>query len=166
LYSRRQFKVRYQTDLGRKKKHDTYVAVVFSLEDFNTINEILGYTTTQKCIRAMGTYIDRHFGAVGGFSARRSINQFEIVLPFSDLDEATTILSNFIRDFRSNGLKNIVNAANTVDSNIECFEFTILAGLALGKPVLELESVMQFAELNQKPIAQLQCEIPKQSDKN
>jgi phospholipid/cholesterol/gamma-HCH transport system ATP-binding protein len=61
LYSKRQFKVRYQTDLGRKNEHKTYVAVVFSLEDFATISESLGYTATQKSIRAMGTYIDRHF---------------------------------------------------------------------------------------------------------
>ena len=159
LYSKRQFKVRYQTDLGRKDDHQTYVAVVFSLEDFDAINETMGYTATQKSIRAMGQCIDRHFGAVGGFSARRSINQFETVLPFSDLEEATRILDIFIEDFRSNGLQNIVNAANTVRSDVNCFEFSILAGLALGKPFLELESVMQFAELNQKSIAQLQCEI-------
>ena len=166
LYSKRQFKVRYQTDLGRKDDQQTYVAVVFSLEDFDAINAGMGYTATQKSIRAMGQYIDRHFGAVGGFSARRSINQFETVLPFSDLEEATRILNNFVEDFRNNGLKRIVNAANSVRSDVNCFEFMILAGLALGKPVLELESVMQFAELNRKPIAQLQCEIPNQSDKN
>jgi phospholipid/cholesterol/gamma-HCH transport system ATP-binding protein len=166
LYSKRQFKVRYQTDLGRKDDQQTYVAVVFSLEDFDAINAGMGYTATQKSIRAMGQYIDRHFGAVGGFSARRSINQFETVLPFSDLEEATHILHDFIEDFRSSGLQNIVSAANKVRSDVNCFEFSILAGLALGKPVLELESVMQFAELNRKPIAQLQCEIPNQSDKN
>ena len=166
LYSRRQFKVRYQTDLGRKNEHKTYVAVVFSLEDFDVINKILGYTATQKCIRAMGKYIDHHFGAVGGFSARRSINQFETVLPFSDLEEASRIMKNFVEDFRGNGLKHIIKAAKTVDSEIDCFEFSILAGLALGKPVLELDSVMQFAELSQKPIAQLQCEIPTAGHEN
>ena len=166
LYSKRQFKVRYQTDLGRRNEHNTYAAVVFSLEDFDAINESLGYTATQKCIRAMGKYIDHHFGAVGGFSARRSINQFETVLPFSDLDEASRIMKNFVEDFRGNGLKQIIKAAKTVDSDIDCFEFSILAGLALGKPVLELDSVMQFAELSQKPIAQLQCEIPTADQKN
>jgi phospholipid/cholesterol/gamma-HCH transport system ATP-binding protein len=159
LYSKRQFKVKYQTYLGRKKEHNTYVAVVFSLEDFDAINESLSYTVTQKCIRAMGKYIDHHFGAVGGFSARRSINQFETVLPFSDLDEASRIMKTFVEDFQSHGLKHIVKAAKTIDSEIDCFEFSILAGLALGKPVLELESVMQFAEISQKPIAQLHCEI-------
>jgi phospholipid/cholesterol/gamma-HCH transport system ATP-binding protein len=114
----------------------------------------------------MGKYIDHHFGAVGGFSARRSINQFETVLPFSDLEEASRIMKNFVDDFRGNGLEHIVKAVKTVDAGIECFEFTILAGMALGKPVLELDSVMQFAELSQKPIAQFQCEIPTSGRKN
>jgi phospholipid/cholesterol/gamma-HCH transport system ATP-binding protein len=48
LYSKRQFKVRYQTDLGRKDDQQTYVAVVFSLEDFDAINAGMGYTATQK----------------------------------------------------------------------------------------------------------------------
>ena len=165
LYSKRQFKVRYQTDLGRKNEHNTYVAVVFSLEDFDAINASLGYTATQKCIRAMGKYIDHHFGAVGGFSARRSINQFETVLPFSDLEEASRIMKNFVEDFRGNGLNHIIKAAKTVDSDIDCFEFSILPGMALGKPMLELDSVMQFAALSQKPIAQLQCEIPSAGQK-
>lgn len=34
------------------------------------------------------------------------------------------------------------------------------------RAVLELDSVMPFAELSQKPIAQLQCEIPTASQKN
>ena len=88
------------------------------------------------------------------------------MLPFFDLEEATRILNNFIEDFRSNGLQNIISAANTVRSDLNCFEFSILAGLALGKPILELESVMQFAELNQKPIARLQYEIPMPGRKN
>ncbi len=37
------------------------------------------------------------------------------------------------------------------------FEFSILAGLAQGKPQIEIESVMEFARFNQKPIARFQC---------
>ena len=54
----------------------------------------------------------------------------------------------------------------TGNQGVNALCWSILAGLALGKPVMELESVMQFAELNQKPIAQLQCEIPNQATRN
>ena len=163
LYSKRQFKVRYQTDLVRKKEHKTFAAIVFTLENLDAIIENLGHKAAQKSIRTMGHYIGKHFGTVGGFSARRSINQFETVLPFSDLNEATRILDTFTEDFRENGLHHIVSAAKTVNPEIDCFEFSILAGLAQGKPNLELDSVMQFAEFKQKSIAQLQCPIPQQN---
>ena len=39
LYSKRQFKVRYQTDLGKNNDHDTYVAVIFTLAEFDTKGE-------------------------------------------------------------------------------------------------------------------------------
>lgn len=159
LFSKRQFKVRYQTDLVRNNDHDTYVAVVFTLDDFERITENLGYTAAQQGIRTMGSYINKHFGAVGGFSARRSINQFGTLLPFSDLDEAERILNDFRKDFRENGLMQIEAAAKSANPNVDCFEFSILAGMAQGKPNLELESVIEFAEYKQKPIARFHCDI-------
>jgi phospholipid/cholesterol/gamma-HCH transport system ATP-binding protein len=107
----------------------------------------------------MGEYINKHFGAVGGFSARRSINQFGTVLPFSDLEEAERILEDFTTDFRENGLINIENAARQVNPSVSCFEFSISAGLAKGDPEVELDSVMEFAQDNRAPIARFRCNI-------
>jgi phospholipid/cholesterol/gamma-HCH transport system ATP-binding protein len=159
MYSRRQFKVRYQTDLIRSKMHETYAIALFTLIDPDTILENLGHTVLQQGIRTMGRYIDKHFGAVGGFSARRSINQFETVLPFSNLEEAEQILENFTRDFQKKGLADIEAAARAVKPDIDCFEFSIYAGLAKGHPNVELESITEMAEFMQKPIGRFQCEI-------
>ncbi len=159
MYTRRQFKVRYQTDLIRSKMHETYAIVLFTLIDPDTIIENLSHTVLQQGIRTMGRYIDKHFGAVGGFSARRSINQFETVLPFSNLEEAEQILENFTRDFQKKGLADIEAAARAVKPDIDCFEFSIYAGLAKGHPNVELESITEMAEFMQKPIGRFQCEI-------
>ena len=159
MYSRRQFKVRYQTDLARKNGHRHFVVVIFTLEDLNSIIDNLGHSATQNSIRTMGSYISKHFGAVGGFSARRRIDQFSTVLPFSDLDEAQSILEDFTRDFRQNGLISIENAAREVNPAVRCFEFSISAGLARGNPDVELNSIMAFAEFNREPIARFQCNI-------
>ena len=159
LYSRRQFKVRYQTELSRSNMHDTYAVVLFTLIDPDTIIENLGHTALQQGIRAMGKYIDKHFGAVGGFSARRSFNQFETVLPFSNLEEAEQILENFTRDFQMKGLADIEAAARAVKPNMDCFEFSVYAGLAKGNPNVEIESITEMAEFTQKPIGHFQCEI-------
>jgi phospholipid/cholesterol/gamma-HCH transport system ATP-binding protein len=159
MYSRRQFKVRYQTDLARKNGHRHFVVVIFTLEDLNSIIDNVGHTATQNSIRTMGSYINKHFGTVGGFSTRRRIDQFSTVLPFSDLDEAQSILVDFTRDFRQNGLISIENAAREVNPAVRCFEFSISAGLARGNPDVELNSIMAFAEFNREPIARFQCNI-------
>ena len=159
MYSRRQFKVRYQTDLARKNGHRHFVVVIFTLEDLNSIIDNLGHTATQNSIRTMGSYISKHFSTVGGFSTRRRIDQFSTVLPFSDLDEAQSILVDFTRDFRQNGLISIENAAREVNPAVRCFEFSISAGLARGNPDVELNSIMAFAEFNREPIARFQCNI-------
>ena len=159
LHSRRQFKVRYQTDLARKNGNRQFAVVIFALENLDRIIEELGHTATQSGIRTMGDYINKHFGTVGGFSMRRSIDQFSTVLPFSGLDEARRILEDFTRDFRKNGLISIENAAREVNPAVRCFEFSISAGLARGNPNVELDSIMAFADFHREPIAQFQCNI-------
>jgi phospholipid/cholesterol/gamma-HCH transport system ATP-binding protein len=159
LHSRRQFKVRYQTDLMRKNENRQFTVVLFTLENLDRIIEELGHTAAQNGIRTMGDYINKHFGTVGGFSTRRRIDQFSTVLPFSDLDEAQRILEDFTRDFRQNGLVRIENAAREVNPAVRCFEFSIGAGLARGNPNVELDSIMAFADFNREPIAQFQCNI-------
>jgi hypothetical protein len=39
----------------------------------------------------------------------------------------------------------------------EFIEVNISAGLAQGKPQIEIESVMEFARFNTKPIARFEC---------
>lgn len=158
LFSKRQFKVRYQSDLKRKNINESYTVLLFTLADPDAIIEKLGHTALQEGIRTMGRYINKHFGAVGGFSARRSINQFETVLPFSDMEEAEQILANFARDFQKRGVKEIEAAVKAANPKADCFEFSILAGLAKGNPHVELESELEIAEFMQKPIGQFQCD--------
>jgi phospholipid/cholesterol/gamma-HCH transport system ATP-binding protein len=159
MHSRRQFKVRYQTDLARKNGNNHFAVVIFTLDNLDRIIEKLGHTAAQSGIRTMGAYINKHFSTVGGFSMRRRNDQFSTVLPFSDLDEAQRILKDFTRDFRQNGLIRIENAAREVNSAVRCFEFSISAGLARGNPNVELDSIMAFADFNREPIAQFQCNI-------
>jgi len=160
LYSKRHFKVRYQTDLGKKKPHETYVAVLFTLDDMETIIENLGHDATQEMIRELSAYINKHFGAVGGFSSRQTINEIGTILPFSNVQEAENILADFIRDLKAEGLCGFSTEATFNED--ECFEFGILAGMSEGKPQVEIESIIEFARFKQKEIAHFQCETRKQ----
>lgn len=159
LYSRRQFKVRYQTDLVRNNINATFAVLLFTLADPESIIETLGHTALHQGIQTMGHFINKHLSPVGGFSARRSYNQFETVLPFSNLDEAEQLLENFTKDFQVNGLAEIENAARALNPSVGCFEFSVLAGMADGDPDVTLESTLQTAELTQKPIGRFVCEL-------
>jgi len=154
LYSKRYFKVRYQSDLSQRHPDDTYVAIVFTLEDMDTIAEHLGHDAAQQIIRSLGSYINKHFSAVGGFSARQTLNEYVTFLPYSNLEEAKRIMQGFNRDFLEHEVPNLQSLTVSEKSPEDCIEINILAGLAQGKPQIEIESVMEFARFNQKPIAQ------------
>jgi hypothetical protein len=94
---------------------------------------------------------------VGGFSSRQTINEYATVLPYSDLEEAHRIMKDFTRDFQEHGMRGIETAMANVSKPEECVEFKVLAGLAQGKPQIEIESVMEFARFNQNEIAHFTC---------
>jgi phospholipid/cholesterol/gamma-HCH transport system ATP-binding protein len=157
IQSKRQFRIRNQMGLSRKDPHEGYIVALFTLNDFDQLCEHLGHTRGQEVLTAMGTYINKHFGAVGGFSTRQSKNQYATFLPFSNLAEAERILEDFASDLQKEGLRSI-QAEARIPQEI-CFEFSILAGLAQGKAGnAEIDFIFKEAEARQKKIAQVHCE--------
>jgi phospholipid/cholesterol/gamma-HCH transport system ATP-binding protein len=155
LYSNRSFKVRYQKQIGQKHPHDIFALVTFSVEDLDLVDTTLGHETSQQVISAMGTYVNKHFGSVGGFSTRESREQFITVLPFSDLNEAQKILEDFATDLEKQGLWRIQAAAQIPKG--DCFAFSVSAGLAQGMRDEEIGSVLGRAKSQRKIIARFQC---------
>lgn len=156
IYSKRHFKVRYQQILNRKRLQERFVAGLFTLENFEGLCEHLGHTTGQKVLESLGRHINKHFGAVGGFSARLGRSQFSIVLPFSDLSEAEAILGDFSMELREEGLRTIQAEARIYRES--CFEFIILAGLAESPSgVKEIDRILDQARNNQKEVARVFC---------
>jgi phospholipid/cholesterol/gamma-HCH transport system ATP-binding protein len=161
LYSRRYFKVRYQTELKRGAFRETYAIVVFSIENLDAIRADLGHEAAPEAIRCMGTYIDKHFGAVGGFSTRQSTNEFVTVVPNSDMVAVAGILQDLIRDFQEHGIRQIQAEGHKSAASMENVEFAIRAGLAQGpqgQSTVELESIIALAKKDQKEIARLRCD--------
>jgi phospholipid/cholesterol/gamma-HCH transport system ATP-binding protein len=165
LYSRRQFKVRYQSDLSQRTEDASYAAAVFAIDDLDTIAEKMGHDVAQQIIRSLGSYINKHFGAVGGFSSRQTINEYATVLPYSNLEESERIMEDFAKDFKEHGISGYEGyQIREIDASIEnegkpaeYIDFSVLAGLAQGKPQIEIESVMEFARFNQKELARFRC---------
>ncbi len=161
LYSRRYFKVRYQTELKREAFREAYAVVVFSIENLDAISAGLGHEAAPEAIRCMGTYIDKHFGAVGGFSTRQNLNEFVTVLPNSDLAAVEGVLENLINDFQEHGIRQIQAWAYKGAASMETIEFAIHAGVAQGsqgQSTAELESIIALAKQDQREIARLRCD--------
>jgi phospholipid/cholesterol/gamma-HCH transport system ATP-binding protein len=157
LHSKRQFKVMYHSQMHRRTLKESYVVAVFTLAGLDKIITSLGHDAAQEAIRCMGVYIDKHFGAIGGFSTRNNTNEFVTVLPYSDQPEAADILMDFIKDFREQGIREIWVEARKQAVSLECVEFTILAGLAEGQPTVEIDSVIESAKNQQIEIGRFRC---------
>jgi phospholipid/cholesterol/gamma-HCH transport system ATP-binding protein len=161
LYSRRYFKVRYQTELKRGKLRETYTVVVSTIENLDAVRAGLGHEAAPQAIRCMGAYLDKHFGPVGGFSTRQNTNEFVTVLPNSDLAVIEGILENLIKDFQKHGIPQIQDRSNRSAVPMKNIEFVIRAGFAQGnqgQSTVELESVIALAKQDQKEIDRLSCD--------
>jgi len=158
LYSKRQFKVMHHVQLTQQTHGATYCVAVFSLDDMDIVLTSAGHNEAQVAIRGLGIYIDKHFGAIGGFSTRRRSNEFVTVLPYSDLAEAESILEDFVKDFQERSIHDVWAGARKQTRSAECVEFRVLAGIAQGQQVADIDSVIDEAKSQQKEIARLRCD--------
>ncbi len=153
LRSKRQFKTLYHASLKRSPLGESYTLVVFTLEGLDAVISRLGHDAGQKAIHEVGLFIDKHFSPIGGISTRIGFNEFATMLPFSDQAEAEAILRDFIPDFQEQGIQGL-----QLDTTGEaCVEFSVLAGLAQGQPLKEIDPVIESAKQQQKEIGRLQC---------
>jgi phospholipid/cholesterol/gamma-HCH transport system ATP-binding protein len=157
LYSSRHFKIRYQTELTKRGADESYAVLMFGFDNMDAVSTSISHDAAQQTLRSLGNFIRKHFGAVGGFSTRQSINEFATILPFSDLDEARRILERFTSDFQEHGMCELEETFRKEIPSDQCFDFVISVGMAQGKPQVEIESVMEFARFDKKPIATFQC---------
>ena len=159
LYSKRQFKVLNHVQLKRRESGESYCIAAFTLTNLDAIISSMGHDAAQEVIHSMGVYIDKHFGAIGGFSTRRKSNEFVTVLPFSNLEEAESILKDFVKDFQEQGIRDIWAGAQKQAPSGKCVDFSIRAGIAQGQPTAEIDQVIDSARSQQKEIGRLQCAV-------
>ena len=154
LYSRRQFKVLNSAQMQRKKTGEPFSVVVFNLLDVDCIMANLGPDVVHEAIRRMCMYIDKHFGIIGGFSTRFNTSEIVTVLPHSSLEEALSVLDDFTSDFRGQGIKDVWNWAGVrrLVAISGPITFTIVAGVAEGRPINKIETIINAARGDQREI--------------
>ncbi len=157
LHSRRQFKLLYHNQFKRRPLGEDYCVVVFTLQRLDDIAAVLGYEAAQEVIRSMAAFIDKHLGAVGGFSTRRRMNEFVAMLPYCDRAEAEGIMKQFVQDFQK-GVRDIGAGARQRTLAGECVEFSVLGGVAQGQPVAEIGEIIELAIKDQREIGRFRCD--------
>jgi phospholipid/cholesterol/gamma-HCH transport system ATP-binding protein len=157
LHSKRQFTVQYRSQMKHNPRGETYSIVVFTLIAIDAVITVLGHEVAQETLFATGAYINKHFGAIGGFSTRSSMNEFVTILPYANLAETEEILRDFVKDFQDEGIRKIWSGAHNHLRPGECIDLVVCAGVAEGRPIDELESVIDFAKAQQKEIGRLRC---------
>jgi len=159
LYSQRQFKIMHHAQMTQKTRGETYTVVVFTLDDLGVAMTSSRHEATRKTIRSLGRYIDKHFGAIGGFSTRRHTNEFVTVLPYSDMAEAQNILQDFVQDFQQRGLQDVFTGTQRRKAAAGHIDLALWAGIAQGQPIAEIEAVIEDAKSNQQELARLRCDV-------
>ncbi len=152
LYSRRQFKVRYQMDLFRNPRESGYALLIFNLEELPRVAEQLGPTALQELIAVMSAYISKHFNEVGGFSTRYGSTQFVTILPLANADEDGRLVALLAKDLTRNGLSRLACAESAARGGHRSASITITAGIAEGKSQTPLNLVIEAARLKQQPL--------------
>ena len=155
LYSRRQFEMLNHMQLKRKAADESYSLLVFSLRGLGAVTTYAGHEAAQEAVLGMGRYVDRHFSAIGGFSTRRNADEIITMLPYSNLAEAEGILNLFIEDFQKRLLQDLRSSARKASSG-EAVDLTILAGIAEGRSMTDVETVIGSAKSQQKEIGRIQ----------
>jgi phospholipid/cholesterol/gamma-HCH transport system ATP-binding protein len=156
LYSKRQFKVLNHIQLKRRAAGESFCIVFFSLKELNTIITKIGHDAAQETLRDMGLYIDKHFGAIGGFSTRRNPDEIITMIPYSSLPEAENIMKNFVDDFHGQVIQTIQTGACKLALG-ESVDLIIMAGIAQGQSTSDIDSVIASARSRQEEIGRLRC---------
>ena len=149
LYSRRNFKARYQTELQGNSQSRTYAVAIFTLEAFDAIQEGLGHTAAQELIRSIGTSISQYFSDVGGFSTRFGADQYTSVLPHSNLEEARHLVAGFADQFEHRSRTELQKMVRAEFTCADAVSISIAAGIAQGQPHMNIESVLDSANADQ-----------------
>jgi len=159
LHSKRQFKLRYQGQLRGGALGETYAVAVFSLDGLDAVAAALGHDAAQEALRSLGMFLGKHFGAIGGFSTRHSLNEYVTVLPTTDRAEAEGIVGEYIRDLQAQeqAILEIWAAAQKQSASDACVELILLAGLAQGHPDEDIDAVIERARREQNVVSRIRC---------
>lgn len=152
LHSKKSFQSAYERRLDEKEPHEKVIAIVFSLDDIDEMNDKLGPTRTQEVLQYLGEKVNKHFGNVG-ISIRIGRNRIVTMLTETDKKTAEKMLEDFAADSREEGLGELQAHAHTEDVSA-LSTFSLSAGLAEGGASEDMDALSKKARSDLKIISQ------------
>lgn len=133
---------------------DMYLVIMFDIDDLDELIEKIGHNCVQDLIRKIFGHIYKYFLSYGAFASRDENNEFSVLIPNSNTEKGENILKNFTGYFKEKIIPDI-KANIRIEKSDEMFKVHILAGTAQGKPMIEIDSVKEFARFNCKPFVSI-----------
>jgi phospholipid/cholesterol/gamma-HCH transport system ATP-binding protein len=156
LLSKEMFRSRYSMTLGVGQGDTALSAILFSVH-FERLSEALGHQAAIEVIKALGEYVHKYFGPIGGFSTRHSRERILTILPRIGAEEAGKLMLDMAEGLQAKELPEIQAAAGKRIGVKACFEISVSAGLTNSSEDDDIELMIERAEANQKIIARYQC---------
>lgn len=140
---------------GKPKNILEYYSLInFAIEDYDVLEETLDYNALQFLIRSFGEHLNRFFYSRGGYSLRETINEYSVFFPNNDLDSVLKHLEEFAASLKETGIPGTTVRPFADESiSVDTVIITVYAGLALGKPQIEKELVLEYARFSQEIFA-------------
>jgi len=149
LLSKKMFRSRYAL-ADRKHADSAMTAVLFRIE-FDRLSDRLGPQTALEILKTLGEYVNKHFGPLGGFSARHSRGRILTMVPYLQPEEAERSVHDFALELQQKALPGSTKGIH------ESFEIAVTAGITEAGPADDIEQIIEKASRKQKIIATYQC---------
>lgn len=156
LMPKQMFRTRYASTFGRGQHYPSGTAILFSV-NFDHLSETWGNFTAVEVVKALGSFINRHLGAAGGFSARLRRGKILTIVPYLAPAEGMALIDAFAEALKQEHLATLQSVTATNEGGADCLEMHISAGITPARSNDDVEEIMRNAEAAQKTIAVYRC---------
>ncbi len=145
LETKRSFERQYAHEFGMVQTSEEFTVVLFTIEDPDTSGTEADTPLIQAIIPTLASLIDKQIGSVG-ISSRYSRNEILCVLPHTDAKRVTTFVEELAIELQTEG------AFSDQITNRSSPGVSVLAGVAYGKPGVDLDALVTEAKSSRKAL--------------
>ncbi len=152
LETRRSFEQLYKQEFGPVRSLEEFTVVLFFIDNLEGVDENLRQIAAQQIIQTLVSLIEKFIGVMG-ISSRYSKHEILSVLPHTDRKRVGAFLEELSIELQN---QEIFRLQCDPEARIG---FSIRAGVAYGKPGIELSTLVGQAKSQQTSLMELECTI-------